>query len=61
MYGKNPNLVGGKGEPWEMVKGLNSDGELVEIEHRANGRFFSDNNTFELPHYHGPNGEHLTD
>ncbi len=60
MYGKNPNLLGPKGEPWEIVSGLTQDGRLVEFEHHSNGHFFSDKNEFELPHYHGPNGEHLT-
>lgn len=60
MYGKNPNLLGPQGQPWEMVRGLNSDGELIQFEHHANGHFFGDTNEFELPHYHGPDGEHLT-
>lgn len=59
MFGKNPNLLGDKGEPWEKVRGLNNDGELVEIDHHANGHVFTDNDTFEHPHYHGPSGEHL--
>jgi RHS repeat-associated protein len=60
MYGRNPNLIGPQGQPWEMVRGLNADGELIEFEHHANGHFFDDTNEFELPHYHGPDGEHLT-
>ena len=60
MYGRNPNLVGSKGQPWEIVRGLNSEGELIEFEHHSNGHFFGDTNEFELAHYHGPAGEHLT-
>ena len=60
MYGKNPNLTGPQGQPWEVVRGLDSQGEIVKFEHHANGHFFNDTNTFELPHYHGPDGEHLT-
>ena len=60
MYGKNQNLLGPQGQPWESVRGLNLDGELIQFEHHANGHFFGDANEFELPHYHGPNGEHLT-
>jgi len=60
MYGKNPNLLGPQGQSWEMVRGLNSNGELIEFENHANGHFFGDTNEFELPHYHGPDGEHLT-
>jgi hypothetical protein len=59
MYGKNPNLIGPKGQPWELVKGL-SEGDIVEFEHHASGHYFADTNTYELPHYHGQNGEHLT-
>jgi RHS repeat-associated protein len=60
QYGKNPNLVGSRGEPWQIVQGLNSDGELIEFDHHANGHFFEDTNEFELPHYEGPNKEHLS-
>jgi len=60
MYGKNPNLVGPQGEPWEIVRGLNSEGKVIEVPHHANGHFFEDANEFELPHYEGPNGEHLS-
>ncbi|MFV8638625.1 hypothetical protein ACNRBS_04370 [Ralstonia pseudosolanacearum] len=55
VYGKNPNLLGPQGQPWEVARGLNSDGELIEFEHHANGHYFSDTNEFELPHYHGSN------
>jgi hypothetical protein len=60
MYGKNPNLLGPNGEPWEVIRGLNSHGEIVQFDHHPYGHFYSDTNEFELPHYHGPNGEHLT-
>ncbi|WP_228129960.1 LysM peptidoglycan-binding domain-containing protein [Acinetobacter sp. NIPH 542] len=60
MYGKNPNLVGPNGQPWEMVSGLTKEGKIIEFQHHANGHYFEDKNQFELPHYHGPNGEHLT-
>lgn len=60
MYGKNPNLLGPKGEPWEMVEGLSASAKIVTFQHHAHGHFFKDKNEFELPHYHGPNNEHLT-
>ena len=60
MYGKNPNLLGPQGQPWELISGLDSSGEIIRFEHHPSGHFFSDTNEFELPHYHGPNGEHLT-
>jgi hypothetical protein len=53
MYGKHPNLLGPKGQTWEVVRGLNDLGELVESQHHLSGHVFKDNNTFELPHYHG--------
>ena len=58
LYGKNPNLTGPKGEPWEQLNAINDDGDLVTIDHHANGHFFNDTNEWSLPHYHGPNGEH---
>jgi hypothetical protein len=60
VYGKNPNLTGPQGQPWEIVRGLNAEGNVVEIDHHASGHFFSDTNEYEEPHYHGPDGEHLT-
>jgi hypothetical protein len=60
MFGKNPNLKGPKGEPWEIVRGLDREGNMVEFQHHASGHRFMNNGTYELPHYHGPNGEHLT-
>jgi RHS repeat-associated protein len=60
VYGKNENLKGPKGEPSERVATINSEGELVEFDHHSNGHFFKDTNEYELPHYHGPNGEHIS-
>jgi hypothetical protein len=51
-YGGNPNLKGPKGEPYEIIKTLNSYGDIIDIEHHKWGHYFSDNNTYELPHYH---------
>jgi hypothetical protein len=59
VYGKNPNLLGPKGQPWEQLDTLDSEGNLITVDHHANGHFFTDNNTWSLPHYHGPNGEHF--
>jgi hypothetical protein len=62
MYGKDPNLIGPQGQPWEMISGLDAEGNIIEFENHANGHIFDDisPNEFELPHYQGPNGEHLT-
>jgi hypothetical protein len=48
-----------KGQPWEMVRGLNREGDIIQFQGHPSGHFFEDS-TFELPHYHGPNGEQLT-
>jgi RHS repeat-associated protein len=58
-YGKNPNLNGPNNEPWEELHAINDEGDLVVIDHHASGHWFKDNNTFSLPHYHGPSGEHF--
>jgi hypothetical protein len=59
MYGRNPNLNGPRSEPWEELDAIADDGSLVTVHHHANGHYFADNNTYALPHYHGPAGEHL--
>lgn len=60
IYGKNnENLRGPNGEPYEQLDAINDDGEMVTIDHHANGHYFADNNTFARPHYHGPSGEHF--
>jgi hypothetical protein len=60
IYGKNnENLRGPAGEPWEQLDALNDEGELVTVDHHANSHYFDDNNTYALPHYHGPSGEHF--
>jgi len=60
IYGTNPNLRGPKGQPSEVVHVMRDDGEIVPIDHHSNGHRFEDDNTYELPHYHGPNGEHIS-
>ncbi len=59
MYGQNPTLLGPQGEPWEEIYAYDDNDELVKIEHHANGHYFEDNNTYALPHYHGPDGSHF--
>ena len=59
MYGKNPNLNGPGGEPWEEIHVMTSDGRYEVIDHHANGHFFKDKNWYSLPHYHGAQGEHF--
>ena len=56
VHGKNPNLKGLKGEPTEQIVGKDLHGREVRIDHHKNGHHFDDNNTFELPHYHGKSG-----
>ncbi|MEV6754061.1 DUF6531 domain-containing protein [Streptomyces sp. NPDC051214] len=61
MWGRNPNLTGPRGEPWEEVTAIDSHGNLVNIHHHANGHHFTDGAApqWSLPHYHGPGGEHV--
>lgn len=59
MYGQNPNLLGPKREPWEELDVYDDNGIFQTIEHHANGQYFKDNNTYALPHYHGPDGSHF--
>ncbi|MBT2492121.1 RHS domain-containing protein [Streptomyces sp. ISL-96] len=58
-YGKNPNLTGPNGEPWEIITAIDSRGRIVEFHHHANGHYFKDKEEWALPHYHGPSGEHV--
>ena len=58
VYEKNENLKGPKGEPWEEIW-AEGEGEIITIDHHPYGHIFKDNGTYELPHYHGPNGEHI--
>ena len=64
VWGKNPNLVGADGEPYEILHTRDANGRPVQILHHANGHVFEpelqDDGTFELPHYEGPQGEHLS-
>jgi RHS repeat-associated protein len=64
MYGKNPNLTGSKGEPYELLVARGSDNTIVRIKHHANGHHFDDDTgalvNFEYPHYHGPSDEHFS-
>lgn len=59
VYGKNPNLKGPSGEPYEKVSTIDKNGQLIEIDHHKWGHKFPDG-TYEYPHYHGPNGEHIS-
>jgi hypothetical protein len=59
MYGQNPNLLGPNGEPWEEIDAYDDNGELRTIERHANGHYVADNNTYALPHDHGPDGSHF--
>ncbi|WP_162144501.1 DUF6443 domain-containing protein [Aquimarina latercula] len=57
VHGKNKNLLGPNGEPSQVIKTKDVNGNPVNIDHHSNGHRFKDNNTFEQPHYHGKNGE----
>ena len=61
VYGRNTNLRGPNGEPYNEVKALDVNGNEVTIEDHQWGHTFTDVNpsVYEGPHYHGPNGEHI--
>ncbi|MHB9857556.1 putative T7SS-secreted protein [Streptomyces sp. YIM S03343] len=59
QWGKNPNLTGPGGEPWETISAIDDKGNIIEIHHHANGHYFKDADQWALPHYHGPKGEHV--
>lgn len=60
VYGQNSNLRGPEGEPSEVLSTKHRDGRNIEIEHHKHGHQFKDDNTYELPHYQGPKGEHIS-
>ncbi|MEU4267965.1 putative T7SS-secreted protein [Streptomyces sp. NPDC026092] len=63
QWGKNPNLFGPRGEPWEIIRAIDSKGNEIEFHHHANGHYFKhsdpEQEQWSLPHYHGPKGEHV--
>lgn len=60
IYGKYPNLIGPKGQPWEIVHSWSeTSGEFVKIRHHPNGHYFEDTHTYALPHYHVPEGHYF--
>lgn len=59
VFGKNDNLKGPKGEPYEKITTINKSGDTVEIDHHKWGHEFPDG-TYEYPHFHGPDGEHIS-
>ncbi len=59
MYGPNPNIRGPQGQPWEQLEAIDDSGNLVKIDHHANGHYFADTNEYALPHYHGPEGHYF--
>ena len=46
QYGQNPNLLGPNGEPSEVIRGLDLNGNPVEIQHHNHGHNFDDDGTF---------------
>ena len=59
-WDQNINLRGPNGQQSEFLKIKDRLGNDISIDHHKWGHVFKDNNTFELPHYQGPNGEHLS-
>jgi len=61
-WDRNPNLRGpnGNGEPSAFLEITDLNGNPVRIDHHNWGHVFEDDNTFEYPYFHGPNGEHIS-
>ena len=59
VHGKNDNLKGANGEPSEIIRTKDINGNSVEIQHHKNGHDFADG-TFEKPHYHGKESNHIS-
>jgi len=59
-WDKNPNLRGPQGQPSEKILATDGNGKDVVIDHHNWGHKFEDNGTFEMPHYHDPNGDHVS-
>jgi hypothetical protein len=39
---------------------IDSAGNLKTFDDHSNGHWFQDANKYELPHFHGPKGEHIS-
>jgi hypothetical protein len=59
MYGRNPNMRGPSGEPWEVIHTADVYDNPVEIQNHMWGHFFEDTGETMGPHYLGPIGEHF--
>ena len=61
VYGKNRNLRGPRGEPYETLEARDLHGRVVRIEHHKHGHVFPDVDPPRVrrPHYQGPKGEHI--
>jgi hypothetical protein len=59
VHGQNDNLKGPNGEPSEVIRTRDVNGNSVEIQHHSNGHNFPDG-TFEKPHYHGTTSNHIS-
>ncbi|AXI01475.1 RHS repeat domain-containing protein [Aquirhabdus parva] len=58
--GKNKNIRGPNNERAEFLEFKDLNGKPVQVDHHKWGHQFSDNGTYEQPHYHGPKGEHIS-
>lgn len=60
QYGKNDNLKGPQGEPYEVLEATDVDGKTVPIQNHRWGHEFKDANPHvEGPHYHGTRTKHI--
>jgi RHS repeat-associated protein len=60
LYGKNKNLLGPNGEPYEQItiRDAQTGEKLGELDHHKWGHVFEDKGECEKSHIHGRNGSH---
>ena len=52
-------MLGPNGEPWEILRATDVNGDPVEIQNHMWGHVFEDTGEIMGPHYIGANGEHF--
>jgi hypothetical protein len=52
-------MLGPNGEPWEILRTTDLNGDVVSIQNHAWGHYFEDTGEVRGPHYIGANDEHF--
>ena len=60
QYGKNPNLTGPNGEPYEIliIRDAATGEQIGQLDHHKWGHLFDDTGQCEKSHIHGRSGSH---